>query len=94
MPNLNQKYKLSAQVVSTELDPTEAVLLHLENHNYYTLNETGWFVWKLIEQELDIREIANKIREEFDVEAERAEQCVLELIEQLHQENLVEMISN
>ena len=44
MIRLEQRFQHHSQVVSTELDPLEAVLLHLESQKYYTLNETGWQV--------------------------------------------------
>ena len=92
MSKVNPKYKLNSQVVTTELDPSEAVLLHLESHNYYSLNETGWMIWKSIENELDIHGIVNEIQEKYDIEADKAEQYVLALVDHLCSEKLIEMI--
>ena len=47
MIRLDQNFQHHSQVVATELDPAEAVLLHLDNQRYYTLNETGWFILEI-----------------------------------------------
>jgi len=90
MNNGNQKYQVNSQVVSTELDPTEAVLLHLDNQRYYTLNETGWSIWKYLKKGLTLQQITNELHNEFDVDQSKAEQCVFELISELETEKLIE----
>ena len=68
MIRLDQNFQHHSQVVATELDPAEAVLLHLDNQRYYTLNETGWFIWKSLEQELNLKQIAEKVHQECNVQ--------------------------
>ena len=87
-----QKFQPHAQVVSTELEPTEAVLLHLDSKRYFTLNETGWRIWQYLEKGLNLKEIAQKLQEDFDVDAKKAEQSVLNLIQDLQSEKLVEIL--
>jgi len=89
MKNGNQKYQVNSQVVSTELDPTEAVLLHLDNQRYYTLNETGWSIWKHLKKGLTIQQITQELQTEYDVDPSQAEKCILELINNLETEKLI-----
>ncbi len=86
----NQKYQVNSQVVSTELDPTEAVLLHLDNQRYYTLNETGWLIWKHLKKGLALQQITNEMQNEFDVDQSKAEESVREIISELESERLIE----
>ena len=39
---------LDPEVLYTKLDDGEAVLLHLGTTTYYTLNQTGARIWKLL----------------------------------------------
>ena len=90
MKNGNQKYQVNSQVVSTELDPTEAVLLHLDNQRYYTLNETGWSIWKHLKKGLTVQQIIQELHHEFDVDQSKAEESVREIINELESEKLIE----
>ena len=92
MIRLNQKFQHHPQVVSTELDPTEAVLLHMDTHRYYTLNEIGWRIWKFLEEGLSLKEITEKLQDDYEVEATKAEQSVIDLINDLQSEKLIEYV--
>jgi hypothetical protein len=80
------------QVVDTQLDEGEVVLLHLESKIYYSLNLTGQRIWDGVKEGLVLREISRRLREEFDVDAERADSSVVELIGDLSQQGLVQII--
>ena len=49
----------------------------------YRLNETGVFIWELIDGKLDIRGITARMAEEFDVDASEAEKDILLFLEQV-----------
>jgi hypothetical protein len=78
------------QVVDTELEGQEVVLLHMQSMQYYSLNLTGTRIWHGLKQGLDLGEISQRLRAEFTVEAERAERSVLTLVEELCQQQLLE----
>ncbi len=90
MIRLEQKFKQHPQVVATELDPNEAVLLHLDNQRYYTLNQTGWCIWKYLEENLTLRQIVQKLQEQYKVDPKNAERSVINLINDLNLDKLVE----
>lgn len=92
MTRLQQNFQHHSQVVSTELDPSEAVLLHLENQKYYTLNETGWLIWKYLEADLNLKQIAQELEEQYDIGSIEAEKSVLSLIGELESEKLVQSL--
>ena len=91
MPGLNRKIKAEHEVVFTELDK-DAVLLNLTTKMYYTLNETGLRIWQLAENDLTVKEISEKLQEEFDVTPEKANESVLNLITELISEKLVRVV--
>jgi hypothetical protein len=43
----------------------------------YRLNETGAFIWELIDGKRDIKEITARVAEEFDVDQHEAEKDIL-----------------
>jgi hypothetical protein len=43
----------------------------------YRLNETGAFIWELIDGRRDIKEITSRVAEEFDVDQREAEKDIL-----------------
>lgn len=92
MIRLEQKFQHHSQVVSTELDPLEAVLLHLESQKYYTLNETGSQIWKYLEEGLNLRQITQELQEQYDIGSIEAEKSVLSLIGELESEKLVQSL--
>jgi hypothetical protein len=87
---LEQRVNPHPQVVDTELDGGEVVLLHLESKIYYSLNLTGRRIWQGLKQGLTLEGISRRLQEEFDVDAERADRSVLELVNELCVQNLAQ----
>lgn len=77
------------EVIFTELDEDEAVLLSLENKIYYSLNETGMAIWKLINGKRTIGDILSIMAGEFSVAAERINKPVSDFIKALEAEKLI-----
>ena len=82
----------NSEVIVTELDG-EAVLLHLGTKMYYSLNPTGLQIWKWMEQDLALDEIGTRLQQQYELEPERARQCVLNLVNELRGEQLVNVAS-
>jgi Coenzyme PQQ synthesis protein D (PqqD) len=80
------------EVVDTELDTGETVLLHLESTTYYSLNATGTRIWQGLKRGLPLQEISRQLQEAFEVEAERADRSVLALVNELVQHQLVQRL--
>lgn len=85
----NARYAPAPDVVFTQLDDGEAVLLNLQTKQYYTLNETGTQIWDHFKAHRNLDEIAAALTETFDVEPEAAKQHVTAFLEELHREGLV-----
>src|SRR5215510_10331672 len=89
MITLQQRLQRHPDVVDTELDSHETVLLHLETQLYYSLNATGTRIWKSLTQGLSVQEISDRLQQEFEVDADRANASVLALAEDLARQRLV-----
>ncbi len=93
MIKLDQRIKPDPDVVVTELEEgKEAVLLHLGTKNYFTLNETGLFIWQMLSNNITPGEMCDTLPEKFDVSPEKAKESVLNLIEALINEKLVKIV--
>lgn len=92
MLELNYRVTPNPEVVITELEGKEAVLLHLGTKMYFTLNETGLRIWQMLSSGLTPGEISEIIQNEFDVLPEKAGESVLNLIHELIREKLVQVV--
>ena len=90
---LNDKIKPDPDVVVTELDDKEAVLLHLGTKMYYTLNETGIRIWQLLSEGHSISETSETIHNEYDILPDAAQKSVLNITQELIAQKLVIRIS-
>lgn len=85
---LDQKLRPHSEVVDTKLDEGEVVLLHLETKTYYSLNLTGVRIWQGLKQGLSLKEISQRLQEEFNVDAGRADRSVVDLVNELCEQKL------
>jgi PHD/YefM family antitoxin component YafN of YafNO toxin-antitoxin module len=92
MIELNHRVKPDSDVVITELEGKEAVLLNLATKMYYTLNETGLRIWQLLGSCGTLEEISERLQSEFDVSHKKAKGSVLNLIGKLIKEKLVKVV--
>jgi len=91
MFSLNSTVQPHPEVVDTDLDGTEVVLLHLESKTYYSLNVTGRRIWKGLKAGQSLQAISQHLCLEFDIDADRADQSVLSLIQELATHQLVQL---
>ena len=69
----------------------ESAILNLKNTVYYGLNSVGARVWELLRQPRSVGEIRDALLEEYEVEGERCERDLLDLLEEMRSEGLVEV---
>jgi hypothetical protein len=80
----------SPDQVSCPLDD-ESAILNLKNSVYYGMNAVGTRVWNLLQKPRSVRELRDALLEEYDVEAERCERDLLDLLEKMRVEGLIEV---
>ena len=91
MITLKQKVRVHPDVVDTRISDDEMALLQLQSKNYFSLNLTGVRIWESLKEELSLRDTSQRLRDEFDVDAEQAESSVIELVDELLHHGLVEL---
>jgi hypothetical protein len=74
--------------VVTRKTGNEYVLVPIANNiadmnSVYTLNETGAFIWELIDGIRDIETIIGEIKTEYDIDEATAKEDVMEFIEKM-----------
>lgn len=89
MPTPGDPFRPHPSVVFTQLDDSEAALLHLETKRYYSLNETGIRIWERLGDGMSPADVSTALQEEYEVEPEEALAYALEFLEELHQEGLI-----
>lgn len=70
----------------------DAVLLHVQRGDYYSLNRVGARLWVLADGTKSVESLATLLTEEFDITQEQAEKDIIELVEQFVKEGLVEVV--
>ncbi|WP_341224748.1 PqqD family protein [uncultured Arcticibacterium sp.] len=89
---MNKTYKLTEKQVSTSLSG-ESVILNHEKGSYYSLNEVGTFVWKILEEKEASKELLiSEVLENFDVAKEECSSDLNTLLDDLINEGLVEEV--
>lgn len=86
----NSIISTTEEQVSAEL-AGEAVILDLKSGMYYGVNPVGARIWELIQEPLSVSKIQQTILEEYDVEAERCERDVLNLLQDFAAKGLIEI---
>ncbi len=87
MSFLDKVYKKSDSIVSRKI-ADEFILVPIRQNvgdleSISTLNEVAARIWELIDGKMKIREIKDKIVEEFEVTPEEAEKDLIEYLKQL-----------
>jgi hypothetical protein len=67
----------------------EAVLLHLGNRSYVSLNATAAFVWRALEQQQEHEQIVQGLCSEFDATPEEARTALDTLLDDLLRRDLL-----
>ena len=82
----------AAEQVSCPLGD-EAAILNLKNTVYYGLDPVGARIWALLQEKRSVSELRDTLVDEYDVEAERCERDLLDLLEKMRVEGLIQVTS-
>jgi hypothetical protein len=69
----------------------EAAILNLKSGVYFGLNPIGARIWELVQEPKAAKDVVHVLLEEYDVEPQRCESDVLQLLHDLSQHELVEV---
>ena len=77
------------QIICTEFDGGEGILVDLNTKRYYQLNETALLVWKGLEKGSGIEDIVSEVVAAYEVQPEHARTSVENLMARLRSYKLV-----
>jgi hypothetical protein len=77
------------QVVFTDFDGVEGILVDLKTKKYYQLNETAMLIWKALEKRKALTEIVADVTAVYEVSDEAATRSVERVLEHMRRYKLV-----
>ncbi len=87
---LQTKVVATKNQISTDMSD-ETVILNLQNGVYYGLDPVGTYIWKLIQEPTDVEAVRDAVLNEYDVEPDRCELDIMNLLQELIEQGLVEV---
>ena len=82
--------KRNKEIFASEIDD-EVVMMNVDTGKYYGMDTVGSRIWELIAEEIQVKEVINKLMEEYDVGEEQCEKDVLEFLNELYENKLVQV---
>ena len=86
------RYGISPDAACAAVDDG-AVVLNMRTKRYYSLNETGATVWRLLEKELLVDDVMRRLVELYDVGEREAGETLDALLEALSHESLITLVT-
>ncbi len=77
------------QVVFTDFDGNEGLLIDLNTKKYYQLNESAMLIWKALEKRRDLTQIVGEVTATYEVTEEQATASVQRLLKSMRFYKLV-----
>jgi Coenzyme PQQ synthesis protein D (PqqD). len=90
---LDNTVVVSKEQASADLGD-EAAILNLKDGVYQGLDPVGARIWKLIQTPRTVREVRDTLLEEYDVEAERCENDLTALLQELAKNDLIDIVDD
>lgn len=76
-------------VIFTDFDGKEGILVDLNTKQYYRLNETGSLVWRGLEKGKSVDEIVSHMQNMYEVTSDHARASVEKLLRSLESNKLI-----
>jgi Coenzyme PQQ synthesis protein D (PqqD) len=76
-------------VVFTDFEGGEGILVDLNTKQYYRLNETGALIWRGLERGCTVDDIVSEMQEVYEVTSDHAQTSVDKLLRTLESHKLV-----
>lgn len=88
-----KKYKKNSNCVSTKLNG-EYVLLHLETGEYLKINESGAFIWDLLDKHMDSHMISTAVSERYEINLQQSQEDVAQFLSLATEKNILDLSDN
>ena len=75
--------------IAHEIIDGEAIIVNLENGNYYSLDKTGADLWDFVENGLDVLEVIEALAQRYEGSGAEMENSVRQLLADMEKEGLI-----
>lgn len=90
---ITDKFRAAKDVIATEMD-RETVLMHVPLGKYFSLNETGRTIWKVLEKgEVSLKTMIEAIMDEFEIDVEQCRRDLEGLLNSMIQKGILEEVT-
>lgn len=91
-----QQFRLEPQseIVFTDFEGGEGILVDLNSKQYYRLNETAALIWRGLEQRRNPEEIVEELLAAYDVTREHASGSIANLVAKFEAHHLLKRVAN
>ena len=86
--NLETVINKNLEIDDTDLDG-EKVMMNLDKGEYFMMNEVGSRIWEIISEPINVKEIINTLRNEYEVDEETCKDTVIEFLGRLDNADLI-----
>ena len=86
--NLDTVINKNLEIDDTDLDG-EKVMMNLDKGEYFMMNEVGSRIWEIISEPINVKEIINTLRNEYEVDEETCKDTVIEFLGRLNHADLI-----
>ncbi|MFH2096071.1 MAG: lasso peptide biosynthesis PqqD family chaperone [Bacteroidota bacterium] len=85
---MNEIIRRNPEMLSSNMDG-ETVMMSIENGEYYGLNEIGTRIWELTADRISVKELIEKLMDEYEVDEETCKTDVFEFLDGLMKKKLI-----
>lgn len=85
----NIRYKINAPSVVSEVIDGEAVIVNMDNGNYYSIDDSGAFIWDLLCQGANSNDLVGLVGESYASSDVDVEAIISEIISEFLKEELL-----
>jgi 5'(3')-deoxyribonucleotidase len=78
-------------ILTTDLDG-EIGMINIETGKYYSLDLVSSSIWHLIDQPISVKQIIEKLMEEYEVDEITCSQQTLDFLTNLHDKELIDIL--
>ena len=86
--NIDSVITKNTEIDDTDLDG-EKVMMNLDKGQYFMMNEVGSRIWEIISEPINVKEIINTLRNEYEVDEEICKDTVIEFLGRLDNADLI-----
>ena len=86
--NLDTVINKNLEIDDTDLDG-EKVMMNLDKGEYFMMNEVGSRIWEIISEPINVKDIINTLRNEYEVDEETCKDTVIEFLGRLNNADLI-----